>query len=554
MTRRFALGIDYGTESGRALLVDVETGEEVATHVLEYANGVIDEALPGGTKLGHDWALQDPNDWITILKTTVPAVLEKAGASPEQIIGIGVDFTSCTVLPVKQDGTPLCNLEPFKSRPHAWPKLWKHHAAAPEAEKITKTILERGDPILERYGGKMSSEWIFPKIWQVLDEDEEIFDATDRFIEGGDWVVEQLCGQEARSSCMAGYKGMWDKEEGFPSKELLTALHPKLAALVGTKLSADIRPLGGKAGELTAQAAAMTGLKQGTAVAVAIIDAHAAVPGASITQPGKMLMVMGTSTCHMLLSGKKMKVPGMAGCVMDGILPGFYGYEAGQAATGDIFAWFVENCIPHSLYQEAIQQNKTVHKILEERAKKLEPGQSGLVALDWWNGNRSILVDAELSGMLLGMSLSTKPEEIYLALIEATAFGTRRIIDAFAENGIPINELYACGGLAEKNPLLMQVYSDITGLEIRVAESAQTCALGAAVLGAVAAGSANGGYDTPEAAAEKMARLKDEFYSPTAARHKKYTALYNEYRQLHDYFGQGGNDVMKRLRKMRVGE
>ncbi len=551
MVKKYSLGIDYGTESGRALLVDVETGEEIATHVVNYSNGVLDETLPDGTKLGPDWALQDPNDWILILKETIPAVLQKAGVSSEDVIGIGVDFTSCTVLPVKQDGTPLCNIGQFKNRPHAWPKLWKHHAAQPEADKITKAIREQNDPILERYGGKMSSEWIFPKIWQVLDEDEEIYDAADRFIEGGDWVVEQLCGKEARSSCMAGYKGMWDKDDGFPSPDLLKSLHPKLANIVGTKLSSTILPLGKKAGDLTEKAAAMTGLKQGTAVGVGIIDAHAAVPGSSITQPGKMLMVMGTSTCHMLLSEKKVTVDGMCGCVMDGILPGYYGYEAGQPATGDIFAWYIENCAPHAAYEEAQKQGISVHQLLEEKAKKLQPGQSGLLALDWLNGNRSVLVDAELSGLLLGITLTTKPEEIYLALIEATAFGTRKIIEAFAENGIPIHELYACGGLPEHNKLLMQVYADVTGLEIRIAKSAQTCALGAAILGAVAAGKANGGYDTPQEAAGKMARLRDEIYRPAAERHKRYTGLYNEYIQLHDYFGRGGNDVMRRLRAIR---
>ncbi|MBN2325644.1 MAG: ribulokinase [Candidatus Omnitrophica bacterium] len=552
MVKRYALGIDYGTESGRALLVDVETGDEIATHVLSYANGVLDETLPDGTKLDHDTALQDPNDWIAVLKTTVPAVLKEANVSPEQVIGIGVDFTSCTVLPVDENGTPLCNLPPYKNRPHAWVKLWKHHAAQPEADKITQTIHERGDTILERYGGKMSSEWIVPKIWQVLDEDEEIFDAAARFIEGGDWIVEQLCGQEARSSCQAGYKGMWDKEEGFPTPELLKALHPKLENLVGDKLSPDIKPLGSKAGELTEEAAQWTGLKAGTAVAVGIIDAHSAVPGSGVAEPGKMLMVMGTSTCHMLLSEKKASVPGMCGCVRDGILPGFYGYEAGQPATGDIFAWFMEACVPQSILDEARQKGLNAHKILEERAAKLQPGESGLIALDWWNGNRSVLVDAELSGLIVGMTLTTKPEEIYLALIEATAFGTRKIIEAFAENGIPINELYACGGLAEKNKLMMQVYSDVTGLPIRIAASPQTCALGAAILGAVAAGQANGGYDTPQEAAKNMARFKDEIYQPTAERHKKYTALYNEYIQLHDYFGRGVNDVMKRLRQMRL--
>ncbi len=552
MAKRYALGIDYGTESGRALLVDVETGEEVATQVLAYSNGVLDERLPDGTKLDHDWALQDPKDWIAVLQTTIPAVLREAGATPDQIIGIGVDFTSCTVLPVDKQGIPLCNLPQFKNRPHAWVKLWKHHAAQPEADQITQTVHERGDTILERYGGKMSSEWIVPKIWQVLDEDEEIFDAADRFIEGGDWIVEQLCGKETRSSCQAGYKGMWDKEEGFPSPELLKALHPRLENLVGTKLSPHIQPLGSKAGELTESAARLTGLQPGIAVAVGIIDAHAAVPGSGVTEAGKMLMVMGTSTCHMLLSEKKLKIEGVAGCVRDGILPGFYGYEAGQAAVGDIFAWYVENGVPYSVYEEAQKRNTHVHAILEERASLLQPGQSGLIALDWWNGNRSVLVDAELSGLLLGMTLSTKPEEIYLALIEATAFGTRKIIEAFTENGISIAELYACGGLAERNKLMMQVYADVTGLPIRIAASPQTCAMGAAILGAVAAGKAQGGYDTPQEAAARMTHFKDEIYQPVVENHKKYTALFNEYVKLHDYFGRGANDVMKRLRGLRL--
>jgi L-ribulokinase len=397
----------------------------------------------------------------------------------------------------------------------------------------------------------MSSEWIFPKIMQVLDEDREIYDSTARFIEGGDWIVEQLCGQEARSSCQAGYKGMWDSEEGFPSPDLLKALDPALENIAGTKLCTDIQPLGTKAGELTFDMANRLGLQPGTAVGVAIIDAHAAVPGSGIAEPGKMLMVMGTSTCHMLLSEKRQIVPGMAGCVKDGILPGYYGYEAGQAAVGDIFAWYVNNCVPYKIHQEAQEKGLNVHQVLEERAGQLTPGQSGLVALDWWNGNRSILVDAELSGLILGMTLNTKPEEIYLALLEATAFGTRRIIQAFQENGISITELYACGGLPERNRLLMQVYADVTGLPIYIAKSAQTCALGAAILGSVAAGSAKGGFDSPQEAAAKMAGLKEDSFQPNANNHEKYNYLYHEYLELHDYFGKGGSEAMKRLRKLK---
>ncbi len=551
--QRFSLGIDYGTESGRAILVNVETGEEAATHVLPYANGVMDEKLPDGTPLDHEFALQDPNDYISVLKTTVPAVLKEAGVKPEQVVGIGVDFTSCTILPVDKDGTPLCQLDAYKSNPHAWVKLWKHHAAQPEADKINEVAVARNESILKRYGGKISSEWAIPKIWQVMDEAPEIYKAADRFIEAGDWVVFKLVGEEARSSCMAGYKGMWDKDEGFPSKDFLKALDPRLENVVEERLSTDIRPLVTKAGNgLTEEGAALLGLKPGTAVAVAAIDAHAAVPGTGVADAGKMVMVMGTSTCHMLLGKEKVMVEGMAGVVEDGILPGLFGYEAGQAATGDIFAWFVENCVPAAYDQEAKTAGKSVHEILEAKAKALKPGQSGILALDWWNGNRSVLVNADLSGLFVGCTLTTKPEELYRALIEATAFGTEKIIRAFRSSGIPIDSLYACGGLPEKNQMLMQIYSDVTGLEIRVAASGQPAALGAAIHGAVVAGSAAGGYDNAIDATAKMARLKDIVYKPNAEAHEVYKKLYEEYELLHDYFGRGANEVMKRLKAMRL--
>ena len=397
--------------------------------------------------------------------------------------------------------------------------------------------------------GKCHRNGFSPKSNRCLDE--EVYNAADRFIEGGDWVVQYLCGKEVRSSCMAGYKGMWDREAGFPSPELLNRLHPRLGEIVGTKLSPEISPLGSRAGELRAEVAQELGLKAGTAVGVAIIDAHAAVPGSSVTEPGKMVMVMGTSTCHMLLAEKKNYVDGMCGCVMDGILPGYYGYEAGQPATGDIFAWFVENCVSCNIHAQAQADGVSVHQLLEQRASQLRPGQSGLLALDWWNGNRSVLVDAELSGLMLGMTLTTKAEEIYLALIEATAFGTKKIIHAFEEAGIAIRELYACGGLPQRNRLLMQVYSDVTGLPIFVAASSQPSALGAAILGAVAAGKRAGGYDSPQEAAQRMARLDEKPYSPRKDYHEMYKILFDEYVKLHDYFGRGQNPVMKTLRKLR---
>ena len=552
-THKYAVGVDFGTESGRAVLVDLVDGREVATAVYRYANGVMDELLPDGvTKLPPDWALQDPADYLRTFETTIPAVLQQSGVDPADVIGIGIDFTACTMLPTKADGTPLAFLEQFRSNPHAWVKLWKHHAAQPEANKINAIAEARGEAFLSRYGGKISSEWFFAKTWQILDEAPEIYAAADRLIEAADWVVWQLTGVETRNSCTAGYKAMWEKGTGFPSSDYFAALDPRLANVVAEKMSERISPIGSKAGELTATMAQRTGLLPGTAVAVANVDAHVSVPAATIVEPGKMLMVMGTSTCHMVLGTEKRIVPGMCGVVEDGIIAGYYGYEAGQSCVGDHFAWFVEHCVPETYAAEARERGVDIHRLLEEKASRLVPGESGLLALDWWNGNRSILVDVDLTGLLLGATLLTRPEEIYRALVEATAYGTNIIIESFEEQGIRINELYACGGLPEKNKMLMQIYADVTGREIKVSASSQTPALGSAMFGAVAAGKARGGYDTIQEAAANMARLKDEVFRPIPERQVVYGRLYQEYKVLHDYFGRGQNNVMKTLKAIKA--
>ena len=493
-SKKYAIGVDFGTESGRAVLVDVSNGAEVATAVHPYGNGVIDERLPGtDIRLEPDWALQDPNDYIEVFKRTIPAVLKQSGVDPADVIGLGVDFTACTMLPTLKDGTPLCFLPQYRERPHAWIKLWKHHAAQPEANKLNEIAREKGFDFLNRYGGKISSEWFFPKVWQILDEDPEIYAAAERFLEAADWVVWQLTGEEKRNSCTAGYKAIWSKAEGFPPKEFFRALDPRMENIVDEKMTRNIVSLGEKAGGLTAQAAGWTGLKEGTAVAVANVDAHVSVPAATVVDAGKMVMIMGTSICHMVLGNEAKIVPGMCGYTEDGIIPGFIGYEAGQSCVGDHFAWFVENCVPESYQQQAKARGVDIHQLLEEKAAALKVGESGLLALDWWNGNRSVLVDVDLTGMMLGMTLLTKPEEMYRALIEATAYGTRVIIEAFENNGVPVDQLYATGGLPDKNRLLMQIYADVTGREIRVPAAKQTPAVGSAMFGAVAAGAASGG-------------------------------------------------------------
>jgi L-ribulokinase len=552
-TRKYAIGIDFGTESGRALLVDVADGREVATAVHSYANGVIDEKLPGsGVRLEPDWALQDPNDYLEVFKNAVPAVLKQSGVDPADVIGLGIDFTACTMMPVKKDGTPLCFLPQYRNRPHAWIKLWKHHAAQPEANKLNQIARDLGYDFLNRYGGKISSEWFIPKSWQILDEDPEIYAAADRLLEAADWVVWQITGVETRNSCTAGYKAMWSKREGFPPNDFFKALDPRLEHIIDDKMSRTLYPLGARAGGLTAEAAQWMGLKAGTAVAIANVDAHVAVPAATVVEPGRMVIIMGTSNCHMLLGAEEHIVPGMCGYVEDGVIPGLFGYEAGQSCVGDHFAWFVENCVPAAYEREAQARGITVHQLLEEKAAQLRPGESGLVALDWWNGNRSVLVDVDLTGMLVGATLATKAEEIYRALIEATAYGTRIIVETFQANGVPVNEIVATGGLPDRNKLLMQIYADVTGKPINLVETHQGGGLGSAMHGAVAAGKAAGGYDTIVAATQKMARLRAESYRPIAEHQKVYDRLFAEYLTLHDYFGRGANDVMKRLKHLKA--
>jgi L-ribulokinase len=550
---KYAIGVDFGTESGRAVLVDISSGKEIATAVYSYSHGVIDEKLPGTQiRLDADWALQDPEDYIRTFQSVIPAVLKQSEVSAEEVIGIGIDFTACTMLPVKADGTPLCVLPEFRAQPHAWVKLWKHHAAQPEADLINRSARAMGQAWLDRYGGKISSEWFFSKALQILNEAPEIYSAADRLIEAADWVVWQLIGVETRNSSTAGYKAIWSKRDGFPSKEYFASLHPQFATVIEDKMSTDIRTAGEKAGGLSAQAAQWTRLRPGTPVAIANVDAHVAVPAATVTEPGRMVMIMGTSTCDMVLGTEEHIVPGMCGSVEDGIIPGFFGYEAGQSCVGDHFAWFVENCVPASYEREAQKRGLEVHTLLEEKAANLQVGESGLVALDWWNGNRSVLVDTGLTGLLIGMTLATRPEEIYRALIEATAYGKRIIIETFQKYGVPIHELVACGGLPEKNKLLMQIYADVTGLPIKLSASQQTPALGSAMFGAVAAGKEAGGYSSIYEAARSMAHLKDEMYIPNLENKKAYDQLYADYLILHDHFGRGGNDVMKRLKKIKA--
>lgn len=537
MEKLYVLGIDYGTESGRVILVDKETGEVAGQQVSPYPHGVVTEKLPAGdVALGKQTALQVPGDYLDVLHRCIPALLEETGISGEQIIGIGIDFTSCTILPVTADFTPLCEVEAYNNRPHAYAKLWKHHEAEPQAQRLNQ--LAGNEPWIRCYGGTISAEWMIPKVMEIVESDPELFEAADLFMEAGDWVTAMLTGEFSRNSCSAGYKGMWHKAEGYVDAAFLKNLHPKLERIYETKLRGEVRSLGKKAGNLTKEMAEALHLKEGTAVAVGIIDAHAALPGVGVSEPGTLVMVMGTSTCHLLLSDKEVPVPGISGVVEDGILPGYFAYEAGQAAVGDLFAWFVDHQTPAYIKEEAEKAGVSIHEFLSDSAAALAPGESGLIALDWHNGSRTPWVNMSLSGAVAGQKLSTRPAETYRSYLEATAFGTRVIVELFEEHGIPIENLVATGGIPKKNPLLMQIYADVLQREVTVNLNGQAPALGAAILGSIAAGGENRGYGSVEEAIGKMASKEQITYYPNKEHEAVYDALFGHYKKLSHFFAE----------------
>jgi len=550
---RYSIGLDFGTESVRALLVDLASGQEAAVAEFAYPSRVISEALPvePPVPLPPDWFLQDPGDYLAGLEAVVPDVLHQAGVPGSQVVGLGLDFTACTVMPCDRQGAPLCSKPEFRRDPHSWVKLWKHHGAIAEAEHVLDVAEERGEKFLDYCAHTISSEWLIPKALETLRHARAVYQAADVFVEGGDWVVWQLTGELVRNACCAGYKGQYVAELGWPSSDFLAAVAPGLADLCDQKLRGPIVAPGRRAGGLGADWADRLGLLAGTPVAAASIDAHAAVPGCGVTEPGTMVLVLGTSFCHMLLGDDLQLFEGLACVVRDGILPGFYGYESGQTAGGDVFAWFVDTCVPAAYAAEAERAGMSLHEFLSVRAGNLRPGQSGLVALDWWNGNRSVLMDGQLSGLMVGLTLDTRPEEMYRACIEATMFGTRRIVESYRQAHVPVDRFVACGGLPHKNPLAMQILADVLNSPVRVAQSQQTGALGSALMGAAAAGSQAGGYDSIAVAAADVVRPPETAYSPRTEAARTYDELYREYLALHDYFGRTER-LMHRLRALRL--
>ena len=543
---QFVVGVDFGTLSGRAVVVRVSDGAELGAGVHEYAHAVIDDQLPAtGRRLPPDWALQVPDDYREVLRTAVPAAVAAAGIDPTQVIGIATDFTACTMVPTTVDGTPLCELPGHAADPHAYVKLWKHHAAQPQADRINELARKRGEAWLPRYGGLISSEWEFAKGLELLEEAPAIYAEMAHFVEAADWIVWQLSGAYFRNACTAGYKGIY-QDGTYPTRAFLAELNPDFETFVLDKLDAPVGQLGAAAGRLTKQAAEWTGLPEGITVAVGNVDAHVTAPAADAIGVGQMVAIMGTSTCHVMNSDTLREVPGMCGVVDGGITAGLWGYEAGQSGVGDIFNWFVTTQVPHGYAAESAERGISVHELLTEKAEKQAIGEHGLVALDWHSGNRSVLVNHELSGLMVGQTLATRPEDQYRALLESTAFGTRMIVETFQEAGVPVTELVVAGGLL-KNTLLMQIYADVLDLPLSTIDSQQGPALGSAIHAAVAAGA----YPDVATAARAMGRVNRGVHQPVAANVAAYDELYAEYLALHDHFGRGGNDVMLRLKAIR---
>lgn len=521
MNTQLSLGLDFGTESVRTLLVDMQ-GVERGVAVSKYRHGQITESLPGSNeKLPPDFALQHPQDWLDSAAAATREALKSAGAAPGDVIGIGVDFTSCTMLPALADGRALCMAGDWAREKFAWPKLWKHHGAKTQTERINSLARERNEPWLARYGGIIGLEWFFPKMLETLECAPQVYEATEVWLEAGDWFVWQLVGGAARdlprSTCQAGYKGMWSREEGFPSCEFFRALHPKLENVVAGKMPGRFLAPGERAGGLCASIAERIGLCEGTPVSAAIIDAHSGVPGTGAAEPDTLVMVMGTSSCHMLNSAVGKLVPGVAGVVKDGIVPGFYGYETGQAAVGDAFEW-VRRLL-----------GATDFKKLSAEAAAIPPGADGVRCVDWFNGCRTPLMDGKLTGAFTGLTLNHGSAHVFRALLEASACGLRWIVDTLREGGAPVRRFVATGGLPHHSPLFLQICADVLNESIAVPETQQGPAVGAAILGALAGGA----FPDALSAIRAMAPAgKSRVVAPDPVAARACDRVYSEYRQL----------------------
>lgn len=542
--KKYTLGIDFGTLSARAVLMDVKSGEIIATVVSEYPHGVMDRELPSGKRLPPRSALQDGEDYVKALSYTVRTVISEGGIDPAEIVGVGIDFTGCTLIPVDKDMQPLSSHSEYTDEPHAYVKLWKHNSATKESDEINRLAEERGEKWLSIYGGRTSAEWAFAKILQIYRQAPSVYENTHLFLNSADWMVWLLTGEVTNSVNFAGYKELWNAESGFPSAEFFGELCPEMRNIIGTKICDRMATLSSPAGYVNSEGARLTGLCEGTPIATPVIDAHASMPALRVVEEGTLMLILGTSGVCLLHSEEKKEMSGVLGYVKDGIINGLYSYEAAQATCGDHLEWYINNALPASYIDGARAEGVNIHKYLREKAKKLRVGENGLLYLDWQNGNRCILSNLDLTGALFGLTLGTRPEDIYRAMIEGVAFGCRMIVDNFEANGITIKKAVATGGIAEKDEMFMQILSDVLDRDITVSEVKLSAAKGSAIYATVAAGI----YEDINSASRTLGVTEGKLYSPIPENVRAYKKLYAEYVKLHDHFGRGGNDILCRLK------
>lgn len=547
MSDRYIVGVDFGTLSARSSVVRVSDGFEKGTSEVKFKHGVMDTNLTASKNevLPPEFALQVPADYLEAFEQSVREAIVNSGVVVRHIIGISIDFTSATVLATDENGKPLCEYPEFVNHPHAYVKLWKHHGGNDQAHRLLEVAQARKESWLPRYGGLLSSELLLPKVLETFEKDRELYDRTSYFINALDWITWLMTGKLVYASADSGFKRHY-QDGKYPDPEYLEAVAPGFGEVFTKKMAGPIQPLGSKAGELTEEMAKKLGLEAGISVAVGNIDAHVTAAAIQAVEPGIMTAILGTSACYIVSGPEFKEVPGMLGITYGGISDGLWCFEAGQSGFGDILAWFNDNCVPEEYHIAAKKEGISMHEYLTRKASMQKIGQHGLIALDWFNGNRSILSDHNLSGLILGQTLTTRAEDIYRALMESLAFGARKIIETMKENGVEIKEIVAAGGIL-KNKTLMQIISDVTRIPLSISQASAVGAVGSAVYGAVAAGC----YSTLEEASAAMGEKIPNVYKPHENRSVEYDKLYKEYLLLHDYFGRGANQVMARLKKIR---
>lgn len=546
----FTLGLDFGTLSLRTILLNLESGEIEAESVKSYPHAVMDRYLPDGkTPLPSNWALQFPQDYLMTMEDTICEIKAKTNVNTNNIIGMAIDFTSCTVLPTTFKGTPLCEVDQFRDHPHAYAKLWKHHGAQKEAYQIETSFKNLADEKKIKNFNSVSSEMLLPKLLEIFHDDKMVFDATDVFIEAADWLTWILTGNRKRSINMAIYKAMWTPSEGYLTAELLHQIEPGFENAL-SKFTGEISSLDSGIGNLLPEWADRLGLSRNLVVGTSVIDSHAGLIGSGVCNAGEASMVLGTSSVVLQLSEFPYSEHGVIGSVKGGVYPEFYLLEDGLPAVGDMFSWFISNLFPYEYHQYAVEHNISPYELLISKAFEKGPGESGLVAIDWWNGDKTPYVDSDLSGLIIGFTLRTKAEDVYRALIESTAFGTRQILDEYRNAGTAVHEIVVSGGIAEKSPQILQLFADVLKINIKRSSIKQTAAFGSAILASVCAKKEKTEINI-RSEVNKYATKYDCIYEPRHQNSIIYDELYDIYRKLVCMFNPSEFAGMQKLRSFR---